>query len=149
MLARLHRASYDAMSYIPRLHTPEEDRGYYGELFSRHEIWVAEDGDHVVGFAVLGHEELVQIHVEAEAQSRGIGAALFRRAMERRPEGFTLWTFQKNDGARRFYERHGCRVLKLTDGAGNEEREPDVQYGWRPEPHTASRRCQTPAYPGV
>ena len=45
---------------------------------------------------------------------------------------FHLWVFQRNEGARRFYERHGLRLAALTDGAGNEEREPDARYEWRP-----------------
>jgi hypothetical protein len=35
-------------------------------------------------------------------------------------------------GARRFYERHGLSVVRLTDGEGNEERAPDALYAWRP-----------------
>jgi GNAT superfamily N-acetyltransferase len=138
LLARMLRASYDAMAYIPRLHTPEEDAGYVGGLVSENEGWVAEEDGRVAGFAVLASDELLQIHVEADRQNRGIGSALFLHATERRPRGFTLWTFQKNDGARRFYERHGCRVAQQTEGAGNEEREPDVQYEWRPPPNRSS-----------
>jgi putative acetyltransferase len=40
--------------------------------------------------------------------------------------------FQKNVDARRLYERHGFRIMKLTDGAGNMEREPDALYCWEP-----------------
>ena len=46
------------------------------------------------------------------------------------PERLELWVFQKNDGARRFYERHGFRLVRLTDGADNMEREPDALYAW-------------------
>jgi len=53
-----------------------------------------------------------------------------RHAQARRPAGLELWTFQVNDGARRFYERHGFRAVEVTDGAGNEERQPDVRYAW-------------------
>ncbi|MDP9464580.1 MAG: GNAT family N-acetyltransferase, partial [Actinomycetota bacterium] len=44
------------------------------------------------------------------------------------PEGLQLWTFESNDRARRFYERHGFTAVEFTDGAGNEERWPDVRY---------------------
>ena len=40
--------------------------------------------------------------------------------------------FQKNDGARRFYERHGFRLVELTDGGSNMEKEPDARYEWLP-----------------
>ena len=62
---------------------------------------------------------------------RGIGSALLDRAKTRRPDGFSLWTFQQNDGARRFYERHWLRVIRLTDGQENEEKTPAALYAWR------------------
>ena len=54
------------------------------------------------------------------------------RAKERRPSGFRLWVFQRNVGAREFYEQHGFPLVELTDGSGNEEREPDALYEWAP-----------------
>ena len=45
---------------------------------------------------------------------------------------FTLWTFQQNAGARRFYERHGLAAIEFTEGEGNEEKTPDVRYEWKP-----------------
>jgi GNAT superfamily N-acetyltransferase len=131
-IARIMRSTYDRMEYIPRLHTHEEDLAYIGGLFGEREIWVAENDSGVIGFAILSADELMQMHVTPGEQNAGIGSALLARAKERRPRGFSLWTFQKNVGARRFYERHGLEVVRLTDGAGNEEREPDVQYAWRP-----------------
>jgi GNAT superfamily N-acetyltransferase len=131
-IARIMRSTYDLMEYIPRLHTHEEDLAYIGGLFADREVWVAEDDVGVVGFAILSADELTQMHVVPDEQNAGIGSALLARAKERRPAGFSLWTFQKNVGARRFYERHGLTLIQLTDGEGNEEREPDVQYAWRP-----------------
>ena len=32
--------------------------------------------------------------------------------------------------ARRFYEARGFRAIRFTDGAGNEEKTPDVRYRW-------------------
>ena len=126
------RSTYDLMDYIPRLHTAEEDLAYVGGLFGDHEVWIAENDAGVLGFAILSSDQLLQIHVEPAQQGQGIGTRLLDQAKERRPAGFTLWTFQKNVGARRFYERHGLELVRLTDGEGNEEREPDVQYAWRP-----------------
>ena len=126
------RSTYDRMEYIPRLHTHEEDLAYIRGLFADHEVWVAENDVGVLGFAMLSADQLTQIHVAPGEQNTGIGSALLARAKERRPKGFSLWTFQKNEGARRFYERHGLELVQETDGRGNEEREPDAQYAWRP-----------------
>jgi ribosomal protein S18 acetylase RimI-like enzyme len=40
------------------------------------------------------------------------------------------YTFQRNARARAFYESQGFRIIKMTDGSRNEEREPDIRYGW-------------------
>jgi hypothetical protein len=42
-----------------------------------------------------------------------------------------LWVFQKNTPAIRFYTCRGFRLVELSDGSGNEEREPDALYQWR------------------
>jgi GNAT superfamily N-acetyltransferase len=131
-VARIMRSTYDRMPYIPRLHTPEEDLAYIAGVFAEHEAWVAEDGSVVFGFAILSADQLLQIHVDPAEQNKGIGSRLVAQAKKRRPGGFSLWVFQKNEGARRFYERHGLELVRVTDGEGNEEREPDAQYEWRP-----------------
>jgi GNAT superfamily N-acetyltransferase len=131
-IARILRSTYDRMEYVPRLHTPEEDLAYVGGLFGDHEVWVADGGDHILGFAILSADLLLQIHVEPGEQNRGIGGRLLAQAKEARPAGFSLWVFQKNEGARRFYERHGLELVQLTDGQDNEEKEPDARYEWRP-----------------
>ncbi|TKT00249.1 GNAT family N-acetyltransferase [Streptomyces lasalocidi] len=65
-------------------------------------------------------------------RGRGIGDRFVSLARQRSPRGLTLWTFQVNEPAHRFYERHGFTAVEFTDGSGNEEREPDVRYEWRP-----------------
>lgn len=61
---------------------------------------------------------------------RGIGTRLLSVAKRSRPEGLQLWTFQSNDGAHRFYERHGFKAEERTDGSRNQERTPNVRYVW-------------------
>jgi hypothetical protein len=41
-----------------------------------------------------------------------------------------LFTFQRNTGARSFYEVKGFRAVEFNDGSCNEEREPDIRYVW-------------------
>jgi ribosomal protein S18 acetylase RimI-like enzyme len=72
------------------------------------------------------------LYVRPDLLRRGIGGALLQRAKERLPSGFRLWVFQQNVSARRFYERHGLRLVEETDGRRNEERTPDALYEWRP-----------------
>jgi GNAT superfamily N-acetyltransferase len=125
------RAREGMFEYIPRLHTPEEDRRFLTGLLTTTEVWVAEDPDRrVAGFVSLDGRLLG--HIYADPRGGGVGSALLEKAKELRPEGFHLWVFQRNEGARRFYERHGLELAELTDGAANEEREPDARYDYRP-----------------
>ncbi len=66
------------------------------------------------------------------AHNAGAGSLLLAKAKAELPRGFSLWTFQANLGARRFYERHGLAEARRTNGAANEEGLPDILYEWRP-----------------
>jgi ribosomal protein S18 acetylase RimI-like enzyme len=126
-------ASLETLTFLPRLHTPDETRRFIREIVPRdHEIWVAEDNGRVVGLAAIGDDTLGHLYVHPDAQGRGLGSALLDKTKELRPDGFTLWTFPQNDRACSFYERRGLRAVQFTDGGRNEEKLPDVQYEWRP-----------------
>jgi GNAT superfamily N-acetyltransferase len=77
--------------------------------------------------------KLMYLYLDVGWTGRGIGSRLLDHAKERMPGGFSLWTFQANDRARRFYERHGLRAAEFGDGSGNEEGVADVRYEWQPE----------------
>ena len=126
-------ARADAMPYLPALHSDDETRVWLRDVvLTEHEVVAAEAGGRLAGFASIDADTLAHLYVHPEFQRRGIGDALLARAKELRPNGFRLWVFQRNAGARRFYERRGLRLLELTDGGGNEEHEPDALYEWRP-----------------
>ena len=130
-IAELYDRSFRTLDFLPVLHTAEEHRAWFGRQFAEHEPWVW-DEDGVRGFIVLTRDELMYLYLDTGWTGRGIGSRLLDHAKARRPDGFMLWTFQQNDGARRFYERHGLAAIEFTDGAGNEEKMPDVRYEWRP-----------------
>jgi GNAT superfamily N-acetyltransferase len=135
-LTRLFVRARKAMDYVPPV--PDEHVGLIVDrIREQEEVWLAEEGGRVVGFLGIerstnlgGVAVIEKLYVEPGEQGRGIGAALLDKAKELRPEGLALWVFQKNTGARRFYERHGFVLVKLTDGAGNMEHEPDALYAW-------------------
>jgi GNAT superfamily N-acetyltransferase len=120
------------LTFLPRLHTPEEDRSFFARAVVEREVWIAEDEGAVLGLAAIHGDELGHLYVHPDRQGSGVGAALLEHVKRRRPAGFTLWVFQQNVGARRFYERHGLRLVHETDGSGNDERTPDALYEWRP-----------------
>jgi GNAT superfamily N-acetyltransferase len=131
-IAGLFERSRATLTFLPALHTLEEHRAFFSRLVAEEEMWVAEADGAVAAFLVLGERTLDHLYVEPARTGSGLGTALLDHAKARRPDGFTLWTFQANDGARRFYERHGLQPVLLTDGEDNEERCPDVLYRWQP-----------------
>ena len=134
-LARIKHACYSRMAYLPPIPTLDEYRRFTSTiLLPNQEVWVAEDGDgRVLGWFSLTEGSLEHLYVDPERQNQGLGSELLAAVMERLPDGFSLWTFQKNEGARRFYERHGLDAVEFTDGRDNMEREPDVRYEWAPD----------------
>ncbi len=128
-VAALFRRSYGTLTFLPTLHTPEEDRAYFGVVIAEREVWVYEEPERIVGFVALTDDMLTDLYVEPDRRRTGIGSELLEHAKSRR-HGFELWVFQRNESARRFYEERDCRLVRLTDGSGNEEREPDALYAW-------------------
>ena len=132
-VADLFLASFGARYDFPLAHTPDEVRGWVaGHLLPTTETWVAVSGDRLVAFLSLGDDFLEQLYVDPSWTGRGLGSRLVELAKQRRPAGLELFTFQVNDGARRFYERHGFAAVWFGDGSENEEGQPDVRYAWRP-----------------
>jgi GNAT superfamily N-acetyltransferase len=129
--AAVHRASFDhALPTLTGLHTPEEDRWYFRErVFAACELWGWFDNQDLVGIIAFRDGWIDQLYILPSSQGAGIGTALLGIAKGRFPR-FSLWTFQRNTSARRFYERHGFALVRETDGSGNEEKEPDVLYAW-------------------
>ena len=117
----------------PAMHTNAEDREWMaGRLADgHHEAWVAVVPDgRIVGYALLSPTWLDHLFVEPDRCGSGIGTVLLDVVKSLRPAGFSLWVFESNTGARRFYARHGLVELERTDGSGNEEQAPDVRMAW-------------------
>jgi ribosomal protein S18 acetylase RimI-like enzyme len=126
-------ASRASLTFLPKLHSDEETFDFIANTVLRdQEVLVADTSGEISGFIAM-HGDLVEhLYVRPDLQGRGIGSALLQCAKERMPAGFRLWVFQENAQARRFYERHGLRVIEETDGSGNEEQTTDALYEWRP-----------------
>jgi putative acetyltransferase len=130
-VARLHRhVTRVSLPYLPELHTPEEDLWFFSErLFQENEVWVAEAEGEIVGYIAFKPGCISHLYIHPDHQGRGLGPELLARALE---DGTAreLWTFQQNARARRFYETRGFSLVRLTDGADNEEKTPDALYRW-------------------
>jgi len=128
--ARVFTASFASMTFVPKMHSSEEDRAFVRQQIADKEVWVAEHGDRILGLACWYDGWLEQLYVDPAHHNSGTGTALLTHVKKEHPKGLQLWTFQANAGARRFYERHGFVAVEFTDGSGNEENTPDVRYVW-------------------
>jgi GNAT superfamily N-acetyltransferase len=133
-IADVYLASFRATYDFPLAHGDDEVRRWIVEvLLPTREVWVAAaPRGGVVAVMALTPDMVDQLYVAPGWTGRGIGGRLIALEKTRRPGGVDLYTFQVNSGARRFYERHGFDEVERGDGSGNEEREPDVRYAWRP-----------------
>ena len=131
-VAQVFLASFHATYDFPLAHTDDEVRGWVRETIATRETWIAVDDDRVVGWMVVAPGELDQLYIAPDRLGEGFGRGLLEVAKECSPDGLSLYTFQVNDRARRFYERNGFVADWLGDGSANEEGQPDVRYVWRP-----------------
>jgi GNAT superfamily N-acetyltransferase/chorismate mutase len=127
--SHVREAAYPAM---PRgiHHAEEVHRWVSGWDLTAQQVWVAEAGDRLLGYARVSGDWLEDLYVDPAAQGSGIGSMLLDLVKSLCPTGFGLWVFASNTPARTFYAARGLVDLEHTDGSGNEEREPDVKMAW-------------------
>jgi putative acetyltransferase len=130
-VAAIHRlAFFHAMPHMPLLHTPNEDLGFFSSVvFPATQVWLSEHDGSAAGFIAFRRGWVDHLYVDPDHQGCGIGTALLGLAQSAE-RSLHLWTFQCNRPARDFYERRGFHIERETDGAENEERQPDVLYCW-------------------
>jgi ribosomal protein S18 acetylase RimI-like enzyme len=110
----------------------DEDRAFFVvHVLPRCAIWLAVEGTEILGFLALAGRYVDRLYVKPEAQRRGAGAALLRKAKELSPDGIELHTHQKNWKARAFYDKHGLYVVRYGVSPAPES-EPDMEYHWKP-----------------
>lgn len=138
-IASIHiTARQQAMPYLRRAHTDDETRKYFARVVANRAQawWVVRYRGQVTAYMLIGGDQLDDLYVSPAWQGRGFGSALLDMAKTLSPDRLILWTFQRNQKARSFYEARGFRCINQT-GGDNEEGEPDVQYEWRKAPQTA------------
>jgi GNAT superfamily N-acetyltransferase len=131
--ADIFLASFHATYAFPLAHSDDDVRRWIRQTVVREqETWLAEEGEAIVGLLVVAPGWVEQLYVAPDRLGQGVGRALLDHAKRLYPMGLSLYTFQENDRARRFYERNGFVAEWFGDGSANEEHQPDVRYVWQP-----------------
>jgi enamine deaminase RidA (YjgF/YER057c/UK114 family)/GNAT superfamily N-acetyltransferase len=120
-----------SMPYLPVLHTDVETRWWVANaVLPEHEVHLVRAGrsGRLLGLAAVRGAWLEHLYVAPAEQGRGLGGLLLEHVVARHGGELLLRVFQRNDRARRFYERHGFALVDVDDGSRNEEGEPDATY---------------------
>jgi len=118
--------------WLPDLHSLKDT-----QQFVRNGL-IAKCATHVTGLPVTGFISIapdrdvaaLYVDVDRDARNRGLGTALLNTAKATYPR-LTLWVFQANTDAIRFYHRHGFTEVRRTQ-ADNDEGLPDIRMAWHP-----------------
>jgi GNAT superfamily N-acetyltransferase len=81
-------------------------------------MWIVESGGQAIGVTIFGpdsadpdHLLIDALYVDEESQRHGIGGRLLDEVVTSHPAGdIVLWCAEKNDKARRFYEKKDFRI---------------------------------------
>lgn len=130
-IANVFSASFRLLTFLPILHTVEEDRRYIQNvILNECEVTVAKDESGIVSFLARQGEEIRLLHTRPDRIGVGAGTQLIDAEKASGIGALELWCFEANERARRFYEARGFRAIRFTDGAHNEEQMPDIRYRW-------------------
>ncbi len=131
-LTDIFLAARGEMTYLP-VETPARVSPWLRDhVLPGCEVFIALADESPAAFMALEGDSIEHLYVRPDQQSRGIGSRLLELAKERLPQGLSLYVFEPNLGAIRFYERHGFTTAERSDGSRNEEKIPDRRMTWRP-----------------
>lgn len=123
------RASFEAAVGVLDPHTVEERRSYlFNTVVPNNRVLVALANGRVVGFVAASEERIDQLYVRRDYQGKGIGSRLLQWAKDNSAGRLSLFTFQRNERAQRFYEARGFNIV--ARGLEEHSQLPDIKYEW-------------------
>ncbi|MFP5110724.1 GNAT family N-acetyltransferase [Neobacillus sp. C211] len=111
------------------IHSFKNHQNFLNNILPKHyQIDLALIDDKVVGMIAYNEREISQLYIHIDYQGIGIGQTLLDKVKEQSSGRLTLYTFEVNENAQRFYEKNGFIIIGR--GHENEENLPDIQYEW-------------------
>jgi putative acetyltransferase len=132
LVSRWHETNLVSYRYVQehQKHSLDDAKTFFrSHVLPICQVWVADDSKTLLGMLALEPPWIRQLAVFPAFQRHGVGTALLRKAQECSPLGLRLFTFQRNETARSFYESHGFAPVRYGLSPAP-ELEPDVEYRW-------------------
>jgi putative acetyltransferase len=132
LVTRWHETNLVSYRYneVQQRHTLAEARDFFkNKVLPACQVLVAARAAQLAGMLALQAPWIRHLAVFPEHQRMGVGTALLLQARELSPRELRLFTFQRNEAARAFYDKHGFTVVALGVSPAP-ELEPDVEYRW-------------------
>ncbi|RKY18311.1 MAG: GNAT family N-acetyltransferase [Planctomycetota bacterium] len=135
------RGSFDARAFIPLAQDPE------GETLADCDVFVAERGGEVIGFAGIDAPYLDWLYVDPASYRRGVGRALLRHCLARM--GRDAWTLAcgNNTAALTLYLSEGFVIEKRFTGRNAGYEGPSARLALDPALRGWTKRGQSQAPP--
>lgn len=133
--AAILNAWIDATPWMPRCHPHDDIARHTRDVVLRErDVTIAARDGTTCGYLAIDRSEamITALYLAASCRRQGIGRVLLAHAKSKLPKGLSLWTFEANHGAQRFYQREGLREASRSAG-DNEEGLPDILFTWTPE----------------
>lgn len=129
------RASKELALGMPEMHDIEAHRYFLNRILAAtHRIYLAVErrSETVLGMIAADDTQISQLYVHPGYQHQGIGSSLVEIVKDTAGDSLTLYTFEVNAIARKFWQKHGF-VERRTGLHDNEEGMVDVLCEWRRE----------------
>lgn len=117
-------------SWLPQLHSGAENEAFCSQMIANGWVMVAEEHDVITGFIARNETYIHALYVAEANRGKGIGSQLLELA-KADEFSLSLWTYQANRNAQRFYLHHGFTEAERTDGCDNDVGLPDVRFIWQ------------------
>jgi ribosomal protein S18 acetylase RimI-like enzyme len=111
------------------IHSFEDHVFFLNNILNReNKVYIAIDYNKVVGIIAFNENEINQLYIHNDYQGKGLGKRFLDLAKINSKGRLTLFTFEVNHKAQRFYENNGFKIIGR--GHENEENLEDIQYEW-------------------
>ena len=113
------------------IHSFDDDVEFIKNVLSKENIIllaIESKSEKVLGMIAFTKETISQLYVDIDYLNYGIGTKLLDLSKEQSSGKLELFTFQRNDIARSFYEKNG--FVEVGRNYQNELNLPDIKYRW-------------------